>query len=309
MRVKHVAATARKTELDDCPLGLSQGHDVGLLVGNESGSASINVEGLGVKVKGGDGIIPHHVEEVDADQFANRHLDRKTLVESRHPIPSIHLIVAVPVEVESTQDEGYFMRRRATLERIHDHHPIEAMGEVVRGRGGVAVIWMKTERACADVIRGLPTWRDGFPPVLRDIMPAVEMQIVGVCTEVAKTNRQYIAFRGPDQRSRNAAIEGPGVHGSSSRHLDRLLRYPQVYVFGEGLASGMSRRWHGRGIEGARAKIGWRLGATRVGRPCGVGGLGVSAATVAKPDEHATDGSRSHAHAYADELAARESHR
>jgi hypothetical protein len=185
-----------------------------------------------MQVERGHRLVLEHVDQIEPHRFPGRDPDRMVVVKAGHTVPGDDAVAPDLVVGEPGEDESDLGRRRSTSGRVHDHHPMEATGDVLGERGGVAVIGVYPGRAGQDLIGGLAPGGHWLPAVVLGEVRAVEVDVVGAPGVVPKPHMQGVTLGYPDDGSRDGPVVGPRLDVDAGAHLDQTLFDGDVDVTG-----------------------------------------------------------------------------
>src|SRR2546425_8513390 len=98
--VEHEAPRVWESDLQNCPLGLTQHDRVRILRGHERRARAIHMEEVPVDMDGVDRIELCHVDYVDAHKLVSLYPDRVLRVVEGHSIDGIDLVLAIEVGIK-----------------------------------------------------------------------------------------------------------------------------------------------------------------------------------------------------------------
>ncbi len=135
-------------------------------------------------------------------------------------VDRVDLVGEVEVGVEAVHHHHHLVGFRATLLGIDDEGAVEAAGDVAGQRRDVAVVEVHAERLGVEFVGEVLAWGDrAAAAVFADPrhavhqrrVDAVEVDRVGVLGGVDEADPQPLALAGPQGRTGDAAVVGPGL--------------------------------------------------------------------------------------------------
>ena len=100
------------------------------------------------------------VHEVDPHQLVALHPDRPVVVGERHRVHRVDLVRGVEVGVEAVHHHHQLVGLRAAVLRVDHERAVEALGDVLGQRAGVAVVEVQAERPRLELVREALARRD-----------------------------------------------------------------------------------------------------------------------------------------------------
>src|SRR6266850_4396385 len=212
MGVEHEVTGVAERRFDDRPLTLTEHYGVGLLRRRQRRASPEDVEEHPVQVQAVDQIELGDVDQVDADETADRHTNRIVHVRVGHRVHGVDLVVCVEIGVERVHHHDQFVGRRTGAARIDNERPVKSLVNVPLQRNGVAMIEVQSERIRVELVDEALTRLNLVlrqRTVHRRLVPAMKMKGVRVRAEVLERDLQAIPFGGANGRPRYLAVERP----------------------------------------------------------------------------------------------------
>ena len=170
-----------------------------------------------------------HVHEVDPHQLVALHRHRLlACTRSGIGVDGVDLVRAVEVGVEAVHDHDELVRLGAPLLGVDDECAVEALGDVRRQRGRVAVVEVQAERVGVELVDGSTAGLDqagtgAWDAVAASRVEAVEVDRVRVGRAVDQRDAQPLALACPQSRAGHPTVVRPGRELHPGRDLDLVV--------------------------------------------------------------------------------------
>src|SRR5215204_1258504 len=231
MGVKHERTGMLIGELEDGPLTLAEGYNVGPFKMLQIRACAIKPEEVAVEVKGVEQVELRHIDQVDAYQLPLLQVYRMLLVVECDGVDGIDLVFTVEVGIEAVHHHHQLLCRRAIRPWVDDERSVESFVNVALNRNRVAVIEMQPKGFGIEII-GVASARlhrlEGSVHVRR--MDAVKMNAVRMAALVGEMHADTVALGAPDSWSGHLTVVSPGRIEDARGHFDlSIFRHQLVF--------------------------------------------------------------------------------
>jgi hypothetical protein len=227
--VEHEVAGVWEAHLEHGPLGLALDDRVGELDRRQRRPSREVVEEVPVDVERVDRVVLEDVHEVDPDRPVALDRDRLVDVVERDRVDRVDLVaLGVEVRVEAVHHHHQLVGLGTPALRIDDEGAVQAAGDVLRERAGVAVVEMEPERLGVELVNGVAAGLDqagaeAGDPVHRRRMQPVEVDRVRVLGAVDEADPEQLALVRAERRPWDAVVVCPSGVLDAGGDLDLLV--------------------------------------------------------------------------------------